>query len=636
MSLITAKNLSKLFGPDEIFRNVSVDVPQGARIALVGPNGAGKTTLLNILIGDDVPNEGTVQRARNTQIGFLPQRPELRGEITLWDEVLGAFDDLRAMEAELNTLEHDLTDPDKHDAALAIYGDLQQRFDHAGGYTYDQRMRFVLHGLGFEPDDYHKPLSQLSGGQKTRAMLARLLLEAPDLLALDEPTNHLDIAAIEWLESYLKGFPGAVLAVSHDRYFMDAVATVVWEMDFGTLERYRGNYSHYVRQREDRHERLLKEFEAQQEFIAKEEEYIRRHMGSQNTNQAKGRLKRLDRLKRDKLALRPRQRKHMHLNIAASGRSGDKVLETFDLAVGYDDAPEPLFTAPDILLLRGEVAALIGPNGAGKTTFLKTILDQLDPLSGTTKIGAAVEIGYFAQAHEALIESNSVIDELLTVQQMPISEARNYLGKFMFSGDDVFRPVATLSGGERGRIALAKLALGGANFLLLDEPTNHLDIDSQEILQNVLADFPGTILIVSHDRYLIGALATQIWAVKPGELTVYKGPYREFIAARDTQSETVASSNGAEAKQPTRQPTTTANSNSKPAHGLNPFQLKKRLDELETEIHDLEARLESITAALESASMDGNAQAVSDLGEEYNQTEARLNAIMEAWALLAE
>ncbi|MCA9903971.1 MAG: ABC-F family ATP-binding cassette domain-containing protein, partial [Anaerolineae bacterium] len=288
MSLLTAHDLSKFYGPDEIFSGISVDVPHQARIALVGPNGAGKTTLLNILIGRDIADTGSVNLARGARVGFLPQRPELHGANTLYAEQLGAFDSLRAMEAQLSELEHALADPARHDEALAAYGELQERFEYLGGYTYEQRIRTVLHGLGFTPQDYDRRLMHLSGGQKTRALLARLLLEAPDLLVLDEPTNHLDIQAIEWLEGYLSEFQGAVLVVSHDRYFIDVMAKTVWELDFGTLETYRGNYSHYVRQREERHARRLVEYEAQQAFIAKEEDYIRRNMAGQNTRQAKG------------------------------------------------------------------------------------------------------------------------------------------------------------------------------------------------------------------------------------------------------------------------------------------------------------------------------------------------------------
>lgn len=630
MSILTASNLSKFFGPEEIFSGVSVEIPHRSRIALVGPNGAGKTTLLHLLIGLDVPTEGTVSRAKGLRIGFLPQRPELRGDHTVWDEMLSAFAALREMESELARLELALADPDQHDAALAAYGELQEQFEFAGGYTYEQRMRSVLHGLSFKPEDYQRPLTHLSGGQQTRVLLGRLLLEAPDLLALDEPTNHLDINAIEWLEGFLKDFPGAVLAVSHDRYFMDAVASTVWELDFGSLDSYRGNYSHYVQQREERHDLLLKEYEAQQEFIAKQEDYIRRHIAGQNTRQAKGRLRRLERLKRDELILRPRQRRDMHLRMKTTLRSGDLVLRTRHLTIGYDI---PLFQSPDITLRRGEVAALIGPNGVGKSTFVKTVIEQLPPLAGEVKIGAAVKIGYFAQAHELLNPKNSILDEVLSVKEMGLGQARDYLGQFLFSGDDVFRPVETLSGGERGRVALAKLALAGANFLLLDEPTNHLDIASQEILQNVLADFEGTILIVSHDRYLIDALATQIWALSPGRLDVYEGSYKEFLAAREKERQRELEAAGKDSQRSAQ------NGGSKPdekKHGLTPRQLQQRIDEIEASIHALEAQIQTLTAEIEAASARGDAARVRELGEAYAQADADLHDALEEWGRLAE
>ncbi|MCL4256027.1 MAG: ATP-binding cassette domain-containing protein, partial [Anaerolineae bacterium] len=460
MSLLVASELSKFYGPDEVFENISVDIPHQSRIALVGPNGAGKTTLLNILAGIDTPTTGTVTTARGISIGFLPQRPEMAGEHTLYEEALSAFASLRQMEAQLSQLEHDMADPKKHNHALKEYGTLQEQFERLGGYTYPSRIKMVLQGVGFDEEDYELSLSVLSGGQKTRALLGRLLLSEPDLLILDEPTNHLDINAVEWLEGYLKDFSGAVLAVSHDRYFMDNFASTIWELDYGALETYRGNYSHYVTQRTERHERIVKEYEAQQEFIAKEQDFIRKHMGSQLTAQAKGRQKRLETMKRrGKIITKPRgERREMNLRLQSAIRSGDKVLMAKDLAVGYSDAPAPLFTIPELTLYRGETAALIGPNGVGKSTFLKTVIEHLPPLSGEVKLGASVKVGYFAQAHERLNPKNTLIDEIVETKYMPVSDARSYLGGFLFSGDDVFRTVDTLSGGERGRLALAKVA----------------------------------------------------------------------------------------------------------------------------------------------------------------------------------
>ena len=653
MSLLTTHELAKSYGPDDIFDDISIEIPQRARIALVGPNGEGKTTLLNLLVGLDIPSEGTISTAKGLRMGFLPQRPELHGTHTLWEEQLHAFDHLREMEAELERL-HDVmaANPEDH-AAIDAYGHLQESFELADGYNYETRIKTVLQGVGFTPHQYHLPLPKLSGGQKTRALLARLLLDAPDLLVLDEPTNHLDIEAVEWLEGYLRDFPGAVLAVSHDRYFMDRFATVIWELQDGTLEVYRGNYSHYLQQRQERHERLRKEYEAQQEFIAKEIEYIRRNIAGQNTRQAKGRLKRLETMKkRGVVKQRPRgKRRDMHLRMTAQVRSGDKVLMSEQVAIGYPDAPQPLFDVPDLTLYRGETVALIGPNGAGKSTFLKTITGQIAPLSGEVRLGAGVQIGYFAQAHEMLDPKRTIIDEIIATKNMLPAEARNYLGGFLFEGDDVFRPIDTLSGGERGRVALAKLALTGANLLLLDEPTNHLDIDSQEVLQSVIADFNGTVILVTHDRYLVDALASQIWWVQPGQFTLFEGSYQEYLTDREKRrqaalaasSGTMQKSNGAGGSEQPRPSDGKAAGNganagkpAKPAHGLNPYQLKQRVAEVEAYISDLEERLTQVTDALNDASTRGDSDSVRDLSDEYARVQADLEAAMSEWEVLAE
>ncbi|MHB8626312.1 MAG: ABC-F family ATP-binding cassette domain-containing protein [Aggregatilineales bacterium] len=636
MSIVTAANLGKSFGADEIFRDISVEIPHGARIALVGSNGAGKTTLLNVLIKADEPSAGNVFHAKGLTVGHLPQNPVFDSYSTLWDEMLSVFSDLQRRELELAALAQRMADPDVPDADAIVtrYGVLQEAFEHAGGYMFETRIKQTLTGLGFDAGDYQQPLHTLSGGQKTRALLAKLLLESPDLLALDEPTNHLDIQAVEWLENFLNAWHGAVLVVSHDRYFMDKVATVIWELDWGRLESYRGNYTAYIRQREDRQAAHWIEYEAQQEKIAKEEEYIRRNMAGQNTRQAKGRLKRLERLKRDDLIARPQFARQFRFKLAASLRSGDKVLTTRELAVGYPDAPDPLLTVPDLTLYRGEAAALIGPNGVGKSTLLKTLLGILSPKHGTAIVGASVQIGYFAQAHELLDPNLSVLDELLMVKPMQFSEARNYLGTFLFSGDDVFRPIHTLSGGERGRVALAKLALGGANFLLLDEPTNHLDIPAQEVLQAVLAQFAGTILLVSHDRYLVDALATQIWAAEPGAMRVFKGTYQEYLAARE--AERIARSVKIETKPAAQaaQPAKSAKPNGKTSKPLSKWELERRTASLEQDIQALEQKLEQLSSDLDIASTAGQVDRVRALGEDYTLTQAALEAKLSEWETL--
>ncbi|MCC7209374.1 MAG: ABC-F family ATP-binding cassette domain-containing protein [Anaerolineae bacterium] len=645
MSILTASRVGKAFGADDIFEDITLEIPHGAKIALVGPNGAGKTTLLRILMGLEEPSAGTVTRMRGLRIGYLPQRPELVADHPLWDEMLTAFSDLRRREVQLESLAHEMAERPGDEALMARYGELQHEFEAAGGYEFENRIEQVLQGLGFDQNDYQKPLPIFSGGQKTRALLARLLLEDPDLLVLDEPTNHLDIAAVEWLEGFLNGWRGAVLLVSHDRYFMDRVVTAIWELDWGQMETYRGNYSAYVHQRAERRALQFSEYEAQREMIAREEEYIRRNMAGQNTKQAKGRLKRLERLKRDQLIERPREHRSLHLHLQANVRSGDKVLMTKNLLVGYSDAPAPLFSVPDLTLYRGEVAAVIGPNGVGKTTFLKTLLQQLEPLSGTAKMGASVKIGYFAQAHELLNPDNTILDELLTVRNMPISNARDYLGSFLFSGDDVFRQINTLSGGERGRIALAKLALDGANFLLLDEPTNHLDIPSQEVLQDMLARFNGTILLVSHDRYLVDALATQIWSIEPGKLTVFEGSYQEFVAAREAAREAARQAAMPAPKAPEPKAPPPAKTPARPGQGnpgnpgaqavkLSPREREKRIAAVEAAIHALEVRMVEISGELEAASGAGQVDRVRELGEAYTATQAEIDARMEEWETL--
>ena len=634
MSLLTAHNLGKFYGADEVFDGISIAIPAWARIALVGPNGAGKTTLINILAGIDLATSGTVHVARNTRIAFLPQRPELVGEHSLWDEQLKAFAGLREMETRLAQLEQQMADDTSSARALEAYGPLQAEFERLGGYTYETRVKMVLSGLGFTADEYAIPLPQLSGGQKTRALLSRLLLEEPHLLILDEPTNHLDISAVEWLEKFLESFAGAVLAVSHDRYFINSFASAVWEIEYKGLQEYRGNYSAYRQQRADRRETLRREFDSQQEFIRKEREFIRRHMGSRGTAQAKGRLKKLGTLEKRGAILEsgPRQRRKMFLEMGDYQRSGDQVIVSRGLTVGYE-AGKPLLTVPDSLILRGETIALMGPNGVGKSTLLKTLCGDLPALAGEARLGAKVKLGYFAQAHETLSETMTLVDEVLAIKPMLISEARDWLGRFLFSGEDVFRPVSSLSGGERGRLALAKLALEGANLLLLDEPTNHLDIDSQDVLQDVLAQFDGTILLASHDRYLIDALATQVWQMTPGGLSITHGGYQEFLRARNRRLQQAADDKA--------QQTSRAKGKSLPARmdkrqGLNPFEAAKRARELEAMIHKLEKNLDEIASQLDGASLAGDAGKVRTLGETYARAEAELEAALEEWGRLAE
>jgi ATP-binding cassette subfamily F protein 3 len=660
VSVLTATGLSKHFGAQDIFDEVSLQIGHGERTALVGPNGVGKTTLLRILAGLETASNGQVYRAKGLRVGYLPQEVTLAdGSKMLWELAQGAFAHLQRQAAELHRLEEAMavtTDPAERDQLLARYGKAQEAFELVGGYTYEQRIRQVLGGLGFDEGEYQRPLGQFSGGQQTRAHLARLLLDAPDLLLLDEPTNHLDLAAVEWLEDYLQGWRGAIIVTAHDRYFLDKIANKVWDLNHGRLEGYRGNYTAYVHQRSERHERREREFKQQQAFITREEEFIRRNIAGQRTKEAQGRRKRLERLERIE---RTPGEKRLSLNLHTDLRSGDLVLATHELVVGYE-AGAVLFDCPDVEIRRGDRVALIGPNGAGKTTFVKTILKEVEPLSGHVRLGAAVEIGYLAQAHAGLNLNQMVLDEVLSAaprgresENLLIGEARNYLGRFLFSGEDVFKPISALSGGERARVALAKLALRGANFLVLDEPTNHLDIPSQEILQAVLNNFPGTILLASHDRYFIDALATQVWALEDETLYVSKGEaplsaYSAYIADRRARQSAGSDQLGRnrDGRAVVREPRaeTMSYGRATPGNGTERRSGTERprdragrqqvLAELEVAIEAAEARLAELAAALEEASHAQAIEQLETLGRDYQATEEELAQLLDQWTAM--
>ena len=621
MSILTASNLSKYYGTDDIFSGIHLSIPRGARIGLVGMNGVGKTTLLRILLGEELPTEGSVNKAKNLSIGYLPQEAVLNSTRILWDECLIAMADLLELEKQMRAAEDAMAGDTQNEDLIERYGRLQGRFDRMGGFTYENTVERTLAGLGFQKADFEKPLNQLSGGQRTRAALAQLLLSEPDLMLLDEPTNHLDIQAMEWLEGFLKNWSGAAVLVSHDRYFLDQTVTVIWEMT-PALEVYRGNYSAYLLQREERYESQLKEYEAQQEFIAKEEKFIRRNIAGQNTRQAQGRRTRLERLLEEAKLAPPKHSRRMRLDLQTAERSGDLVVRTYSLEVGYPDDGRVLIHVPDLVLRRRECAAVMGPNGAGKTTFLKTLLDKLRPLRGEVKLGASVRVGYFSQAHESLHPSMTLLQEVQHhAPKMHEPKARSYLATFLFTGDDVFKEVGILSGGERGRLALACLALQGANLLLLDEPTNHLDLPSQEILQRILTEFTGTVLLVSHDRYLVDAVATQIWEVLPAEqaLRTFEGGYSELKAAI-AECEVNRSDQTQQKNKPSRpQRAKKAGDRVSQKHLRN---LEAHISRLEDQVAEVEKKLENPLDTSES---------IADLGRQYVELQDDLDKKWSEW-----
>ncbi|MCJ7513372.1 MAG: ABC-F family ATP-binding cassette domain-containing protein [Anaerolineales bacterium] len=628
MSLLTASGLAKSYGAQDIFSGVSLAIPHQSRIGLVGPNGSGKTTLLRLLAGLDSPDAGRVSRSRSLRIGYLPQEAlppgldDLQAQGGLWGFCLEALSDLRQQEAALTVLEAAMADPRRAEEAMARYGPMQESFERAGGYTYTARIKRVLSGLGFAADEFDRPLARLSGGEKTRAYLARLILEDPDLLLLDEPTNHLDVQALEWLEGWLREWPGAVLAVSHDRYFLDRVVDQVWELEPAGIEIYRGSYTAYAQQRQERKALLAQAYRRQQAFVESESDYIARNIAGQNTRQAQGRRKRLERMLRQKPVERLRPEASIHFTFGQTERSGDRALETHSLQVGHADSPEALFSVPDLVLQRGECAALLGPNGAGKTTFLRTLLGEIEPRTGKVQLGASIRLGYFAQAHADLDPSSTALQSVMQADpSLTPATARDWLARFLLRGDSVDKTVDVLSGGERGRLALARLVLQGANLLLLDEPTSHLDLTSQETLQAALSAYDGTILLVSHDRYLVNALATQVWSVVPPaqHLQVTPGNYDQMLEMQPGLSQPAQAKPAAAGSSSRRR--------SRPARSV------RKLETLEADIRALEQTLTDVGAQLQVAGSDLGR--VRDLGQQYAQLEADLQAALGEWERLA-
>jgi ATP-binding cassette subfamily F protein 3 len=624
MSLLVASDLTKSYGGQDVLRGVSASLAHQSRTALVGVNGVGKSTLMAILGGVERRDGGRIQRARGLRVGYLPQDDGAaadQADLTAWQYGLAAFAELQRQEGNLARLEAAMADPHRTEEALAAYGPLQEAFERGGGYTYIGRTRQVLRGVGLDPGLWDRPVSDLSGGERSRVQLARLLLEDPGLLLLDEPTNHLDLEAVEWLEAWLREWPGAALVVSHDRYFLDRVARTVWELTSDGLSIYPGNYSAYLRQRAERRLTVARRYRSQQEHLAREQDYIRRNIAGQNTRQAQGRRKRLERWLEQEALDRPVEAAAPSVRLAQGRRAGDKILETRGLVVARPTGTAPLFSVPDLSLMRGERVAVLGPNGAGKTSLLRTLLGEATPFAGEVVVGAGVRPGYLSQSESELRPTDLVLDSLRQLSpEMKEAAARSWLARLGLA-DDAEKVVDQLSGGERRRLALARLGLAGSNLLLLDEPTNNLDLPAQEALQESLIAFPETILLATHDRYLARALATQVWVISPNEaaLEVFPGPLDAYLAEREGRRTAAATSTKVVGKR------TPARDGARPSAA--------RLA-LEAEIDDLEGKLKSLAEAIDLAR--GDAPRVMSLGIEYAQAEADLERKLEAWAHAAD
>jgi len=626
--LFRLSDIYKSYGSQDVLRGASVQVNPGEHVGLVGRNGAGKTTVFRLVSGEETPDSGDVVRARGVRLGLLAQHVHFEPGSTVHESALAAFGHLQQIEHEMHELEHRMAEgSDDLEAVLESYSELQHQFEREGGFEYTAKAEAILQGLGFERDSWSLETEKLSGGQQNRLGLVRLLLAEPDVLLLDEPTNHLDVNSVEWLEEFLNTYNNAYVIISHDRYFLDRTCRRIVELELGRAATYTGNYSAYLGEREIRREAQLRAYENQQHLIAKTEDFIRRNLAGQKTKQAKSRRKMLEKLERVE-AVRPDQSSG-DFRLQTIERAGTQVLTVLDATVGY---PTKLL-ARDITftLRRGECLGIIGPNGSGKTTFIKTVLGKLDPLAGEMRWGTKVQIGYYAQQLDDLDDRNEIIMELrrVALSTATAGELRSFLAKFLFTGDDVYKHVRDLSGGEKGRLALAKLIYSRVNVLILDEPTNHLDIPSREALEEALDAFQGTIITISHDRYFLDRVATQILALDgSGGAQHYDGDYTEYHDWKAAQKRAPVQ----EAAIPAKTKETASRPKTKAAEGRGAKKKPARDSQVvETEIGEAEKRLSEISEQLSQPEVSRDASRLKALNEEYKNADARLRQLYEEW-----
>jgi len=639
MILLQVNQLQKYYGADLILSNIKLELQTRDRVALVGRNGAGKSTLLKIIAGHLSHDGGEIIKPKEVTIGYLAQNTGLESHLSIWDEMLTVFEPLRAMEKSLRKLEEQMADPAifedavKYERIMKDYDQLQVTFKEQGGYQYEADIRSVLHGLNFR--DHSLMISSLSGGQKTRLALGKLLLTRPDILILDEPTNHLDIDTLSWLEQYLQGYDGAILIVSHDRYFLDKVVKQVYEVSRKQIGRFTGNYSSYLEQKAANYERDMKLFEKQQQEVANLQDFIQRNLArASTTKRAQSRRKKLEKME---IMDRPLgDEKSATFSFEIEKQSGNDVLTVDSLAVGYD--AEKVSEGISFRAYKGESIALVGPNGIGKSTLLKTIIKKLPALAGSIFYGTNLSIGYYDQEQAELTSNKRVLNELWDDYPLKSEkEIRTVLGNFLFSGDDVLKIVSTLSGGEKARLALAKLMLEKANVLILDEPTNHLDLDSKEVLENALIDYPGTILFVSHDRYFINRIATKVLELNRHGSVEYLGDYDYYLDKKLEQEELAALALAASAKTASEKDGLEKNSyqQDKESKKLE-RQRKRKLGEMELRIEELEEQIQKYEQQLCEPEIFQDHEKVLEINMNSEKAKAELEQLMEEWAELAE
>lgn len=632
MIILQANKIERSFAGEVLFDNISLQVDERDRIALVGKNGAGKSTLLKILVGEEEPTSGEINKKRDLSLSYLAQDSRFESSNTIYDEMLHVFDDLRKTEKTLRQMELEMGEKTGADLEKIMqdYDRLSEEFRQAGGFTYEADIRAILNGFKFDESMWQMKIEELSGGQNTRLALAKMLLEKPNLLVLDEPTNHLDIETIAWLENYLVNYSGALLIVSHDRYFLDKVATITLDLTKHSLDRYVGNYSSFVEQKEQKLLTEAKNYEKQQKEIAALEDFVNRNLvRASTTKRAQSRRKQLEKMER--LDKPEAGTKSAHMTFHSDKTSGNVVLTVEEAAVGYDDQilSEPI----NLDIRKMKAVAIVGPNGIGKSTLIKSIVGQIPFIKGEARFGANVEVGYYDQTQSKLTPHNSVLDELWNDFKLtPEVEIRNRLGAFLFSGDDVKKTVGMLSGGERARLLLAKLSMENNNFLILDEPTNHLDIDSKEVLENALIDFDGTLLFVSHDRYFINRVATQVLELSEEGSTLYLGDY-DYYLEKKAELEALAT---AQAEAVPVSSTEEVTSNDYHLQKQNQKELRKitrRIEQLEAEMEVLDQKIQAITETMHSTN---DAADLVQLQSELDQLTVQQEAVMEEWAELSE